>query len=165
MPGQYSRVGVADPRMEISGARSIVETLKGQVNAQETAQNQRASGFRGCWVFALGTTDTANVAVGGGVSRAERIERMMSVAGSDPVLWVNVKTLVNNGAWSNPNMQLWNQALQEAKVRYPNLRIYDWATAVQNPWFSSDRIHYTSEGYAIRARMIADALAAAFPAS
>jgi lysophospholipase L1-like esterase len=35
---------------------------------------------------------------------------------------------------------------------------------VRNGWFIDDGIHYTSYGYAQRARLIADALAAAFPA-
>jgi hypothetical protein len=97
------------------------------------------------------------------VDRATRIDRMMSVAAGEPVLWVDVKTLVPSGAWSNANMVLWNQALQAAEPRYPNLRIYDWASVVQDSWFGSDQVHYTSVGYRNRARMIADALAAAFP--
>jgi lysophospholipase L1-like esterase len=44
------------------------------------------------------------------------------------------------------------------------MRIYDWASAVQDSWFISDGIHYTSYGYAQRARHIADALVHAFPA-
>jgi lysophospholipase L1-like esterase len=115
-------------------------------------------------VLALGTTDTANVAVGSNVSRAERIRRMMSVIGTDPVLWVNVRTLVTSGAWSEDKMQLWNQALVEAAPAYPNLRIFDWSSVAETDWFGADRIHYTSRGYANRARIIADALAAAFPA-
>ena len=78
-------------------------------------------------MLALGTTDTANVAVGSTVSRAARIDRMMSVIGNEPVLWVNVKTLVTTGAWSNPNMLLWDQALVAARAKYPNITIYDWA--------------------------------------
>ena len=47
---QYRRVGVTDPRMEISGARSIVERLPGQTNAFEVAQAQiaKASTAAGC---------------------------------------------------------------------------------------------------------------------
>jgi hypothetical protein len=161
---QYARVGAVDQRLEISGARSIVETLPGQINAYDTARNLRAAGFRGCWVFALGTTDTANVAVGGSVSRATRIDRMMSVAAGEPVLWVNVRTLVTQGAWSNANMQLWNAELLQARSRHPNLRIFDWASVAQPGWFSGDQVHYTSIGYAARARHIADALAATYPA-
>jgi len=35
---------------------------------------------------------------------------------------------------------------------------------VQAAWFINDQIHYTSSGYAARGELIADALAAAFPA-
>jgi lysophospholipase L1-like esterase len=45
------------------------------------------------------------------------------------------------------------------------MRLYDWPAVVRSSWFISDGIHYTSNGYAHRAKMIADALASAFPAS
>jgi hypothetical protein len=60
-------------------------------------------------------------------------------------------------------MLLWDQALIRACASYPNMRVYDWAAAAQDGWFISDGIHYTSAGYAARARLIARALAAAFP--
>lgn len=162
---QYRRVGVVDPRMEISGARSTLETLAGQVNARDVAAAINGEGYDGCWVLALGTTDTANVAVAsGGPSRADRIARMMDVIGDDPVLWVNVRTLVGAGAWSDANMQLWNEALTEATGWYPQLRVYDWSSEVDAAWFADDGIHYTSAGYAARGWLVADALAEAFPA-
>ena len=40
----------------------------------------------------------------------------------------------------------------------------NWAAAAQDSWFVADGIHYTSTGYAARAHLIAQALAAAFPA-
>jgi hypothetical protein len=160
---QYARVGVTDFRNEIAGARSIVERYKEQRNATEAAERQRATGFHGCWVVALGTTDAANMAAGATLTADQRIDRLMGVIGSDPVLWVNVKTLVEMGAWSEPHMAAWDQALIAAGARYPNLEVYDWAAVVQNEWFQTDRIHYTSAGYAQRARLIADALATAFP--
>ena len=61
-------------------------------------------------------------------------------------------------------MQAWNAAVLQACARYPTMRIYDWASAVRDSWFISDGIHYTSYGYAQRARHIADALVHAFPA-
>jgi len=163
LDAQYAAVGVTDFRNEISGARSIVERLAGQRNADEVAQGLRASGYHGCWVLALGTTDAANIAVGSRPSAAQRIDRMMSAIGDDPVLWVDVKTLVTSGAWSNPHMQAWNLELAAAASRHPNLRIYDWASVVQDEWFQRDRIHYTSTGYRERARLIAGALASAYP--
>jgi lysophospholipase L1-like esterase len=161
---QYARVGVNDFRSEISGARSIVEHLKKQENATEVAGRQRAGGFHGCWVVALGTTDAANMAAGAPLTADQRIDQLMGVIGSDPVLWVNVKTLVDAGAWSEPHMAAWDEALTAAAARYPNVKVYDWAAVARNEWFQPDRIHYTSAGYARRAHLIADALAAAYPA-
>jgi hypothetical protein len=160
---QYRRVGVTDPRMEISGARSIVERLPGQSNAYEAAQHEIATGFHGCWVFALGTTDTANVAAGSNVSRRTRIDMMMQLVDGAPVLWVDTRTLETSEPWGDQNMRAWNAELQAAVDRYPNLRVYDWASVALPEWFSSDKVHYTPDGYRHRAELIADALAAAFP--
>lgn len=161
---QYRRVGVGDVRLEISGARSVVERYRAP-NADEIASALKTSGYEGCWVVALGVTDAANVAAGSPVSHTERIDRMMAVIGDDPVLWPTVKTLEPEGAWSGPNMLPWNEALLAALGRYPNIALYDWAAIVRDGWFEPDGIHYTSAGNIERARLIADALVAAYPAS
>jgi peptidoglycan/LPS O-acetylase OafA/YrhL len=163
LPAQYARVGVRRSIMEITGGTSIVETLPGGVNAHSVAQGLVADGYRGCWVIALGTNDTADIYVGSSLSLATRIREMMSAIGNEPVLWVNAKTLVSSGPYSEANMQTWNQALVSACARYPNMRIYDWASAAKDRWFIPDGIHYYSPGYAARAHLIADALAEAFP--
>ncbi len=160
---QYTRVGVTRFIPEISGGTSIVETSSGQPNAYEVAQQLIRGGYRGCWVLALGTNDTADVAIGSSVSRAARILEMMSLIGSQPVMWVNVKSLLAAGPYSEADMLAWNAALVRACARYPNMRVYDWASVVKNRWFIPDGIHYTSAGYAARARRIARGLAAAFP--
>ncbi len=162
---QYRRVGVTTVHDEVSGGRSIVETILDQPNAYAVAQQYMRQGYHGCWVLALGTNDTANVYVGGTVSVAARIRAMMSLIGNEPVLWVNVISLLSSGPYSEHDMRLWNQALLQACPRYPSMRVYDWADAAQRSWFISDGIHYTSAGYAARAARIADALAAAFPAT
>ena len=161
---RYAQVGVTTFIPEISGARSIVETYEGYPNAYTVAQQLIQQGYHGCWVLALGTNDTADVYVGSSVSLATRIREMMSLIGNQPVMWVNVKSLVAYGAYSESNMQLWNEALLRACARYPNMRVYDWAAAVKDSWFISDGIHYTSAGYEARAYLIAQALTAAFPA-
>jgi hypothetical protein len=161
---QYARVGVTTFRPEISGARSIVEHLKNQLNAEDVAKQVKATGYDGCWVLALGTTDAADIAAGSNHSEPERIDRMMAVIGDAPVLWINVKTLKTKGDWSNANMALFDKALVDAQVRYPNIQVYDWASVVQDAWFSSDQIHYSTPGYAQRSKLIADALAAQIPA-
>ena len=148
---RYAAVGVTDFRSEISGGRSIVERLEGQENAEEVAERLRATGFDGCWVLALGTTDAANMAAGAPLAADARIARLMTVIGDDPVLWVNTKTLVPDGAWAAPEMVRWNEALEVAADSSPNITVYDWAGIVQDVWFQDDGIHYTSAGYA-RAR-------------
>ena len=160
---RYAAVGVERTWLDISGARSVVETLPGQVNGYDAARALVKDGFRGCWVIALGTDDTADVAVGSAVGRMARIARMMSVAAGEPVMWVNVKTLLAGGPYAEANMQLWNSALLKACARYPNMRVFDWASVARSRWFISDGTHYTSAGYAARARLIAGALAEAFP--
>ena len=114
-------------------------------------------------MLALGTNDTADVAVGSTVSNAMRIHRMMSLIGTDPVMWVNVRSLLSGGPYSERDMQEWDQALLQACPRYPNMRVFNWAAFARPPWFISDVIHYTSAGYAVRSRLIAGALASAFP--
>ena len=160
---QYARAGVTKFIPEISGARSIVETHDGQPNAYTVAQQLIQQGYHGCWVLALGTNDTADVYVGSQVSLATRIKRMMSLIGNQPVMWVNVTSLLASGPYSKNNMLLWNRALIQACVSYPNMRVYDWAAAAKDSWFISDGIHYTSAGYEARAYLIARALAAGFP--
>ena len=163
IPAQYARVGVTRSIMEVSGGRSIVETLLGQPNAYTVAQRLIRHGYRGCWVLALGTNDAADVAVGSNVSNAMRIQRMMALIGTQPVLWVNVKSLLASGPYSERDMRGWDQALLQACPRYPNMRVFNWAAFARPPWFTPDGIHYTSAGYAVRSRLIAGALAAAYP--
>ena len=88
---------------------------------------------------------------------------MMSAAGNEPVLWVNVKSLVPSGPYAESNMLEWDEALLDLCSRYPNMRVYDWASDVKDAWFIDDGIHFTTPGYRARARLIADALAEAFP--
>jgi hypothetical protein len=163
LAAQYADVGVRHLWVDASGGRSIVEVLPGQVNGYNVARNWVSEGFRGCWVFALGTNDTANVSVGSAISRIARIEQMMSIAHGEPVMWVNTRTLLSAGPWSEANMQIWNDDLQAACSMYPNLRVFNWAAIDQPAWHISDGIHYTSAGYAARAAAIAHALAVAFP--
>jgi hypothetical protein len=165
IPARYAQVGVSSVHMEVVGGTSIVEEYDNQPNAFNVATRYKQSGYHGCWVLALGTNDTADVAVGSAVGLAARVTKMMSAIGNQPVLWITVKSLLSAGPYAEHNMLLWDQALYAAQSRYPNMRIYDWASVVQPQWFISDQIHFTSAGYAARAELIADALAAAFPAN
>ena len=164
IPARYADVGVKHSIMKIVGATSVVESLPGTPNAYDMAKQVKDSGFNGCWVLALGTNDTADVYVGSNVSREQRIQKMMSLIGNQPVMWVEVTSLLSSGPYSEQNMELWNQALAQVQPRYPNMRIYNWPAVAQRSWFISDGIHYTTLGYLHRATAIANALARAFPA-
>jgi peptidoglycan/LPS O-acetylase OafA/YrhL len=165
IPARYADVGVKHSIMKIVGATSVIESLPGTPNAYDMASQVKQSGFNGCWVLALGTNDTADVYVGSNVGRLARIQKMMNLIGNQPVMWVEVSSLLSTGPYSEQNMELWNQALQQAQAQYPNMRIYNWPAVAQRSWFINDGIHYTTIGYAHRATAIADALAEAFPAS
>jgi peptidoglycan/LPS O-acetylase OafA/YrhL len=162
---QYASVGATVQHYEISGARSIVETFEGQPNGYEVAQRWLRRGYHGCWVLALGTNDAADVYVGSSVDALERIQRMMSLIGEQPVMWVNVKSLLSTGPYAEQNMRAWNQALVTACREYPSMRVFNWAAVAKRSWFIDDGIHYTTPGYAARSRLIAQALARAFPAT
>jgi len=163
LPARYADVGVRHLLLDASGGRSIAEEMPGQVNGYNVALNWWNQGYRGCWVFALGTNDAANVSAGSNVGMMARIQQMMSVAHGEPVMWVNTVTELNSGPWSEANEQAWDNTLVQALAMYPNMRIFDWAGVAQPGWFLPDGIHYNPVGCAARARAIADALARAFP--
>jgi len=164
---RYADVGVQHSIMKIVGATSIVESLPGTPNAVKMAQQVKQAGFNGCWVLALGTNDTADVAVGSEVSRAQRIDQMMKLIGNQPVMWVEVLSLLSSGPYSEQNMLAWDTALRQEAPKYPSMRVYNWpgVAASHKSWFINDGIHYTSFGYKERGIAIADALAEDFPAS
>jgi len=161
---RYEDVGAQTVYTDITGARSVVEVLPGTTNAYDAAKHLISHGFAGCWVLALGTNDTADVAVGSNVGLTARIAEMMRVTRGEPVLWVNVISLLHSGPYAEANMKKWDTALMQACARYPNMRVFDWSALAKPPWFINDGIHYTSAGYEKRALFIADGLAMAFPA-
>ncbi|MDX6333171.1 MAG: hypothetical protein QOG05_511 [Streptosporangiaceae bacterium] len=163
LAAQYHDVGVGSVRWDISGARSVVEVLPGQVNGFDAVQSIYRGGFRGCWVMALGTNDTADVAVGSNVGLMTRIQRIMAAAHGQPVMWINLRSLLAGGPYSEANMLTWDNTLVKACAKYPNMRVFDWAALAKTKWYISDGIHFTSAGYAARGRLIAQALARAFP--
>ncbi len=162
LPAQLSDIGVKTLYPEISGARSIVETFEGYPNAATVAQSHISSGYKGCWILALGTNDVAN-AVTSPVGITWRIDHMMHIIGDQPVMWITAITLLSSGQYSETGMQAWNHDLLSACRRYPNMRVYDWADRAKRKWFIPDGIHYYSPGYVARTHDIARGLVAAFP--
>jgi hypothetical protein len=163
LDARMAEIGVFDLRSEISGGRSIVETLSNQENAVDVARRLRSDDFSGCWVVAIGTNDAANIAAGGAHEAEQRIASLMSVIGTDPVLWVDAATVADSGYWATANMEAWNAVLTATSPAYPNLRIVRWSGFVVPEWFTSDGIHPTAAGAAARVQFIAGALIANFP--
>ena len=164
LQAQLAQVGVRVTYPEISGARSIVETFEGQPNAATVAQRHTSQGFRGCWILALGTNEAADVQVGSSVGLASSINRMMSIVGHQPALWVEAVTLLRSGPYSENSMRDWNRDLLAACRHYRNVRVFDWPDHATTRWFIPDGIHYYSPGYVARGHDIAKSLVSAFPA-
>ncbi len=156
------KVGVQTFYPEISGARSTLETYQGIPNAATVAQQHISDGFKGCWIFALGTNDVDNAATSP-VNVSTRIHNMMKIIGHRPVLWIAVISLLSSGPYSEAGMQRWNRALLADCKRYPNMRVYDWPDKAKRKWFIPDGIHYYSPGYVARNHDIAHGLVRAFP--
>jgi lysophospholipase L1-like esterase len=113
----------------------------------------------------MGVNDAANIAAGSNVGALERMRRMMSVIGSQPALWVAVRTLVASGPYADTHMQSWNTSLLQMCAAHPNMRVFNWAGEVQPAYYIPDGIHYNTPGSAILAAALADGLARAFPAT
>lgn len=163
----YAAVGVSAD-IDAYGGRAIKQKLPADPKTgKQAALDFNAAGFDGCWVVALGTNDTANVAAGAWYTRAEAIDEMMEAidpTATDPVMWVNTITTKTTGYYSNDNMKLWNQALNEALTRWPNLKVFDWAAiAATGSAPFADGIHHTTAGYAVRNKAIAEAFVAKYP--
>ncbi|MBC9957792.1 acyltransferase family protein [Yimella sp. cx-51] len=160
---QLKKFGVTTFIPEISGARSIVETVGGSPNAEAVVDKHLAQGYNGCWIIAMGTNDSANQVVGGTWPYDKRVALLMDKLKDQPVMWLTVKTLKTVGPYANKHQIEWNNTLKAGCAKYPNMRIYDWASEVQDPWYIKDGIHFTTPGYQERARRIARAFAIAFP--
>lgn len=160
---QLADVGVTQTIPEISGARSIVETYDNYPNAATVARNHIAAGYHGCWIIAMGTNDVDNTAGGSNVGLPQRISRMMKIIGNQPVMWVDVVTMLSSGPYAESGMQKWNRDLAAACQRYPTMRVFDWAAWAKPRYFIPDGIHYYTPGYIARTHLIARALLEAFP--
>ncbi len=165
LQAQLGDFGVSTVYPEISGARSIVETFDGQPNAATVAQDHVSSGYKGCWIVAMGLNDVDDQNTGGNVGYGERIGRMMAIIGHQPVLWVDAITLLQRRSVQGSDMQKWNATLVAACKHYPTLRVYDWAAHAKRKYFIPDGIHYYTPGYVAKTHLTAQALATAFPAN
>ena len=68
--------------------------FEGFPNAATVALEHVRRGSTGCWILALGTNDVDNVAGGGVLGWSAGSQRMMSIIGNQPVLWVDLIALL-----------------------------------------------------------------------
>jgi hypothetical protein len=123
-------------------------------NGLDSARRYRQNhSGRICWVIALGTNDSASPA---SPSDLDRFQSMMEVINGDPVLWVNVWYNSTREYYQETNALAWNKMLVEQMPKYPNMKIFDWATIAKShpEWFIGDVIHYNSEGAQKRAQWL-----------
>lgn len=155
----YSAQGMT-VQSDALGGRAVLQASEGNTGLV-AAQRFLDKGFKGCWVVALGTNDTAKIAAGAKYTRASAIDQMMTKIDSSkkiPVMWVNTYTTKTTGNYVNGNMILWNEELEKAKSRWPNMRVYDWATVAKTgvaPFV--DGVHHTSAGQDVRHASVAKA--------
>lgn len=161
---QLKKIGVKHVHMEVSGARSIVETYEGIPNGATVAENYIHNGYNGCWILALGTNDSADVNAGSNVGLKTRIHQMMSIIGSQPVMWVNVLSIAGSPQYyEESGMHRWDEDLLAACRSHPSMRVLNWAALAKHKWFIPDGVHYTTVGYEHRTKIIAHGLVNAFP--
>jgi hypothetical protein len=161
---ELKKVGVKHVHMEVSGARSIVETFEGIPNGATVAQSYVHNGYHGCWIIALGTNDSADVNAGSNVGRKARIKQMMSIIGDQPVMWINVLTIAGSPQYyEESGMHSWDEDLLAACHAHPQMRVFDWAALAKHKWFIPDGVHYTTPGYEHRTKAIVHGLVNAFP--
>ena len=159
----YSSIGVRHLSFEAAGGRSIIEHRSNRENGPMVASRLIESGFSGCWVIALGTNDAANIARGSRRDAEFRINRMMSIIGDSPALWVDSATTTVDGYYASPNMAAWNESLDKVLAGFPMAKVYRWSDDVVPGWLVADGIHYTKNGNKERGEHIVMALARAFP--
>ncbi len=164
LDARYLAVGVDAVYPDNDTARSIVEVKSGgQANAYDVAVAVKENGYEGCWVLMIGTNDAANVAAGSTVGYDDRINKMLTLIGDDPVLWVDAVTLLASDFYSNAAMMAWNEVLYRLAVDHPNVAVLRWSDVVKAGWFARDGIHYNTTGHTQRAAITAAALVQYFP--
>ena len=84
--------------------------------------------------------------------------------GGQPVLWVNVKSLVGSGPYAETNMEQWNQALLRRLRHVPEHARLRLGRGGQGLLVHPGRHPLHLRGLRARAQLIAKALAKAFPA-
>lgn len=101
------------------------------------------------WVVALGTNDGPSP-----TQARSNVRKVMRLAGEREVIWVNV---VRPGGYGKVN-----RVLRQYDAKKENLTVLDWAAVIRSrsSLLTGDRVHLTSYGYKIRAKLTKRAVVA-----
>lgn len=162
LEARFKAVGVRTASIDTSGGRAVFEPFEGRPTTLSVLPTS-SKGFAGCYFMAIGTNDAGNVGAGADRSVRLRIDTVMKRLGDRPVLWPTIASELDGTPYASANMKKFNAELLAATKRYPNLRVYDWASERQPKWVEGDGIHDRRIGSRKRAAMYANALVVAFP--
>ena len=148
LESDYKESGFSEVVINASNGRSIIYSGNtAPMNGLEAVRHyQEALGDNICWVMALGTNDSSAVSP---KKMLERFKSMMFVIGGQKILWINVWTdSKTRPDYNTTDSRTWNYILMAQKQQYSNMEVFDWATIAKShpEWFTSDGIHYNSEG-------------------
>jgi hypothetical protein len=116
----------------------------------------------------LGINDTRTPGSGNSLGYADYDEKidwfMQLLPPKRPVFWTNLPCAVEP-ADRSAGCATVNRALADARARWPNLTVVNWAkVANAHPEYMADRIHNSAAGYRAWAQLITRALDKRFPA-
>lgn len=116
-------------------------------------------------VIALGTNDATGADFSGEAAGVLIDDALAAVDPAVTVLWVNVHR--DSGSTAGDAAETFNDALDDAVDRHPNLVPLDWDRWMDDhgDLVSADRLHLTDEGYLARAEWLATAIAEHLPAA
>ena len=159
LPKALFASGVKEIHYDISGGRSVVEKVNGNPNAAEALTSLVSSNpSADCNVYAGGTNDAADIAVGSGTNAMSRLATLAQISGKTPLLVTTVaigETATATG-YTPAAADVWNGALF---VGLDRANIIDWFAHVGPSDFQEDGIHYTEVGAQNRAALITAVLA------
>ena len=162
LSARLADVGVKQASIDVSGGRAVFEPFQGRPTTLDVLPAS-SKGYSGCYLMAVGSNDAGNIGAGADRPLRLRIDTVMKRLGGRPTLWPMVASERPGTPYSKANLDAFNRELVAATKRYPNLRVYDWASERDTSWMEGDGIHDRRIGSRERALMYAKALTVAFP--
>jgi lysophospholipase L1-like esterase len=157
--GDSLAVGTRVPlEQALPGTRVETSAERGRTTAEGVAEIAARSPLPAVLVVSLGTNDDPSAVE----AYQGQVETVLRAAGPTAcVVWPNIVRPPYGGVGYDG----YNRALASLAAANPNLVVVDWValTAANPRWMAPDGVHATPEGYAGRARAIADAVRNCFP--